>query len=314
MKKIFNNKVKTYEKYGAVKLKEGKQIIDITTFRRELSYKDGKLNKIEYISNLEEDLKRRDFTINTMCIDKFGNIIDLLNGNHDIKNKIIRTVRDVNIELKEDPTRILRAIRFMSELDFNLQSDIDNFIKNNKKYITKITYQKRKQELNKLFLSKKIDKFIDYVKNNNLEKYLSIKIPNKIIITDPIGVWSQLEVDDKYPFSKNEKKQMKEIKELTEKGYIDKYDLYKKGIYISNIVADILKFNKKELNLIYTNLPIKGIMDIDINCNEICEYLKIKPSKKIGEIIKTLEYEIVTGLLKNEKKEILNKLNEFEVT
>lgn len=311
LNKIFDSTKKIYEEYGAVKLQINNHIIDITTFRKELSYENGKPNQIEYTSSLETDLYRRDFTINTLCMDRFLNVIDLLNGKSDIDNKIIKTIKQVDIELKEDPSRIIRALRFMSELDFVLSDEIDCYIKNNKEEILKISYFKRKDELDKLFKTKKVFRFFNYVKENGLEEFLGIKF-DKIVLTDTIiGFWSQMDVDSNYPFTKNEKKEIKDIKYLLNKGKIDRYDLYNKGMYISSIAADILDIDKKELNLIYTNFPIKSIMDIDISSNEICEFLNIEPGEKLGNVFKTLEYEIVSGLLKNEKEEIKKSLSEI---
>ena len=107
LKRIFGNVTYENSLYGAVKLRIKDHLVDITTFRRELSYKDGKPSSIEYTNSLEEDLKRRDFTINTLVIDKDDNIIDLLNAKDDIDNKIIKAVRDIKEELEEDPSRIL---------------------------------------------------------------------------------------------------------------------------------------------------------------------------------------------------------------
>lgn len=312
LNKIFNSIVKTYDKYGVVKLKIKNDIIDIATFRRELLYKDGKTDKIEYINSLEEDLTRRDFTINTLCLDKDGNIIDLLNARKDIENKKIKTIKPAHISFKEDPSRILRGIRFMCELDFELDKDIIKYIKENPSEIEKISYIKRKQELDRLFITNKVTKFLNFIKEYDLEKYLEIKSTNFRETNTIIGVWAQLEVSKNYPFSKNEKREIKLLKELLTKGEIDKYDLYKKGLYISSIAADILKINKKELNLIYTNLPIKGIIDIRVKPEDICSYLNITPGEKLGKILKMLEYEIVTGTLKNEKKEIIKRLDQFE--
>ena len=311
LKKIFSNVLTIYNKYGSVKLKLKSKIIDITTFRRELSYKNGKPNKIEYTNILKEDLIRRDFKMNTLCMDSNGNIIDLLNGLKDIQNKKISCVRNTETELKEDPSRILRALRFMSELNFNLDQNIKNYIIKNKNQILKINPVKKKEELTKLFKTKKVKPFLDFIKLADLEKVIGIKSINFKETNTIIGVWSQLEVKSYYMFSKKEKEQIKKVKALIKKQKIDVFDLYNNGIFICTIAADILGLNKKELNLIYTNLPIKGIMDIDIKSEEIMNILNINPSKELGEIIKVIEKEIIKGKLKNEKEEIIKRLKEL---
>ncbi len=311
LKTIFTSIDASYEEYGAVKIKVNNHIIDITTFRRELSYNHGKPSKIEYTSSLEEDLKRRDFRINTLCMDSEENIIDLLDGIDDIKSRIIKTIRNADIELKEDPTRILRALRFMSTLDFNLDQSLIDYIVKNKEEITKINIVKRKEELDKLFATKKVKRFLDFIKLYDLEEYIGIKSNNFVETNTVIGVWSQLEITDNYVFSKYEKEQIKGIKSLLQKGSINKYDIYKKGLFICTVAGEILGINAKKINLIYTNLPIKGIIDIKVSSEEICNILNIKPGKYLGTIIKTIESEIIEETLKNEKSEIIKRLQEL---
>lgn len=313
LKKIWKTKIKTYDTYGAAKLKINNHLIDITTFRKELLYKNGKPILIEYTNSLEEDLKRRDFKMNTLCLDYNENIIDLLNGRQDIEEKIIKTVRDVSTEFEEDPSRMLRALRFMSELDFNLDQEIIDYISKRKETIKKINAAKIKEELDKLFKTKKVSRFLNFIQRYQLENYIGIKSNEFTETSSVIGVWAQLEITVDFPFTKYEKKNIKEIKELLKNKKITKLDLYKKGELICAIAGEILGIDKKELNLMYTNLPIKGIMDIEIKSEEICDILKIKPSKKLGSILKNLEKEIINGNLQNKKEDIVKWLIDSEV-
>lgn len=100
---------------------------EVTTFRRD-TYDNSRYPKIEYVNSLEEDLERRDFIINTLCIDYEGNYVDKLGAIKDIENKIIRTVKNSNDSFKEDPLRMVRALRFKIDLNFKLNSDIINSI------------------------------------------------------------------------------------------------------------------------------------------------------------------------------------------
>ena len=128
LEKLFNVKSTLY---GNISFKVGNYNIDITTFRKELEYFKRKPIKIEYVNDLESDLLRRDFTINSICMDKYGNIIDILNGKKDLDNKVIRIIGNPLKKLEEDPLRILRAIRFATVLSFNIDSTLDNAIKDN---------------------------------------------------------------------------------------------------------------------------------------------------------------------------------------
>ena len=109
--------------YGSVKVIYKNVKFDVTTFRVDVKYENNrKPIKIKYVNDLKKDLLRRDFTINTICIDKDGNFIDLLDGKSDLDKHIIKTVGNPRHRIKEDSLIILREIRFASVLDF----DIDN--------------------------------------------------------------------------------------------------------------------------------------------------------------------------------------------
>jgi len=311
---IFNKYVvKVYEKYGAVKIKINNKIFDITTYRKELSYNNGKPNNILFIRDVKEDLVRRDFSINTLCMDKEGNIVDYLGVMDDFKIKIIKTVRDTNLVLREDPSRIIRALRFYSEFDFSLDSSIHKYILENKSEISKISYTKRKQELDKLFSSGNSIKFFNYIKKYELEEYLGISVNSYVEVKSSFGVWAQLEVDSNYNFSKSEKLKINNIRTLLNKGIIEKYDIYKYGLDVSLIVASILNIDVDKIKFLYTNIKIKSIIDINITGGEICSILNIKPSKLISEYLEKLEVEIVNGRLDNSYQEIVNKLKEWGV-
>lgn len=308
--KLFNVKTINNE-YGCVKLNIDNNIVDITTFRREISYKNGKPTKIEYIDNLEEDLKRRDFTMNTIVMDYEGNIIDLMNGIKDIKNNIIKPVKEVKLLFKEDPSRLLRALRFMSILDMNLDKSIINYIKHNKKDFLLINNNKKKEEFDKLFKSKKCIKFINFIKEYNLEEYLGIKVNNFNPTDNLISNYSQVE-SSLIPFTRVEKEQIKNVRKLIKKGSIDIYDIYKYGLFISSSAALVLDIPLEKINLMYTNLPINSIIEINIKSEEVLSLLNIKKGKQLGTILHKLEKEIVTGKLNNNKEDIIERLKSYE--
>ena len=117
IKEIFKNVILKKEQYGSVTLVINQVTFEITTFRKDLKYENNRLPvKIKYINSLQEDLKRRDFTMNTICMDSNGNIIDMLNAKADLENKIIKTVGPARVKLSEDSLRILRAIRFLIKI------------------------------------------------------------------------------------------------------------------------------------------------------------------------------------------------------
>ena len=116
--------------FGSMRLKYKDYDFEITTFRKEFEYEKNRFPKnIEFVNTLAEDLERRDFTINTLCIDKNGSFIDLLDAKNDIDNKIIRCVGDSDFKISQDVLRSLRAIRFATILNFEIDNDLKESIK-----------------------------------------------------------------------------------------------------------------------------------------------------------------------------------------
>lgn len=304
---IFYN-AKNVPKYGSVKLSNDKYNIDITTFRKEENLINGKPSSVTYIDNLEEDLGRRDFTINAMCYDSEFNLIDLVGGKRDLSNKIIRVIGNTKKKFDEDPLRILRALRFMTIYDFSLSKDIISYISEYPFKLSEISYNKRKYELDKIFASKNVFKFLNVLKKYNLEEYLGIKVKKIKRTGYSLGIWAQIEFDKEYPFTKIELENINKIRNIVNSKVLDKYTIYQNGNYVSTICASIMNKSVKSINNIYNKLTIKDRKDIDISSNEICEVLNIKPSKELGLILDDIEKQIIYGKIENKKENIISYL------
>lgn len=159
--------------FGSIILKYKGYSFEITTFRKEFNYINNRYPKYEYTMYLEEDLKRRDFIINTLCIDLNGEFIDLLGAKEDIDNRIIRCVGNTYKKIEEDALRIVRALRFSSDLDFNLDKELECAIIKYKYNLNNISINRVKKEIEKV---KNKDKFkylvnfynIDFILENDL--------------------------------------------------------------------------------------------------------------------------------------------------
>lgn len=122
--------------------------IDITPYRKEGEYTNHrKPNNVTYAKQLKQDLKRRDFTINALCMDKDNNIIDLFNGIEDIQNKTIKAIGNPDARFHEDALRILRAIRFKTKLNFEIEERTNKAIFKNKDLLNYISGERKKDEL-----------------------------------------------------------------------------------------------------------------------------------------------------------------------
>ena len=293
--------------YGSVRVIYKGVIFDVTTFRKDIKYENNrKPIKIKYVTDLKKDLLRRDFTINTLCIDSEGNYIDLLEAKKDIDNKIITTVGNPRYRLKEDILRILRAIRFAACLDFNIDEKTKSYIKKYACLLKYLSSSRKREELDKIFAAKNKEKGRELIIELGLDKYLGLDNLNEVKLCDDIiGIWSQLELSIDYPFSKVEKDNINKIRIMLDKD-VNSYTIYKNGLYVSSVVGNIKNISYKKINKIYSSLPIKSSKEIVVNGMEIANILNREPGNYIKEITKDIEKKIVYGELDN-KREVLEK-------
>ncbi len=302
----FQKQINDEDNYGSVRVIYKNTYFDVTTFREELGYSDNRHpSSIRYVNDLDIDLKRRDFTINAICMNLKGEIIDPLNGTLDIKNKIIKTIGDSETSFKDDALRILRAIRFSVTLGFSLSKETELGIIKAKKYLKNISYERKKVELDKIFASSKAKMGIELIKRLDLTADLDLENIDRIKdYTDLIGIWSMIN-SSKYKFTKPEKELITKVNKVYELDNLNSLVLYKYGLYV-NILAGINKgLNKKEITEKYNELPIKAKNEIQIEANEICNILNKKPDAFLNDIYKNLEISILTGNLENKKESIV---------
>lgn len=139
-----------FEAFGSVILKFEGLKFDVTTLRKEEDYEDNRHpGKVIFCKSLEEDVVRRDFTINGLYMNHKMEIIDFVGGQIDLNNKVIRMIGDPEKRFKEDPLRIIRAVRFMVELNFSLDEKLLVAIKNNRELIDKLNKDKVEMEISK---------------------------------------------------------------------------------------------------------------------------------------------------------------------
>jgi len=147
--------------------------IEITTYRFEADYFDKRHpNQVKYAEKLEDDLARRDFTINAFAMNEKKKIIDLFNGVKDLKNKIIRTVGDAQERFSEDALRMLRAVRFATTLGFNIEEKTAEAIKKNSIWLESISKERIRDEFLKIIESERASEGIELLRELNLLKYI----------------------------------------------------------------------------------------------------------------------------------------------
>ena len=309
IKQIFNDIFIPKVEYGSVTVFYHNIRFEITTYRKELAYiNNRKPIEFKYIDDLLEDLNRRDFTINTICMNSKGEIIDLLNGKNDLENKEINTVGSSYEKFNQDSLRILRAIRFATILNFKLSDEVKDAIKKTKHNLVTLSYQRKKEELDKIFSSSNAKYGVELLKELELDKELEIYNLDDIKLNvDIIGIWASLDISSKYLFSKHEMELIKKIREAIIENNLSNEVLYKYGLYVNIIAGSIKGLKKKEIVNKYEQLPITRKEDIDITSVEIMELL----NKKGGSYLKSIYNELTTKILKDELRNEKQELKEY---
>jgi len=164
----------TFSHLGCVKFKYQDIKFDITTLRKEKSYKDARHpTEIEFVKSLKDDYKRRDFTINAMYMTSNLEVIDYVNGQEDIKSGTIRMVGCPFKRIKEDPLRILRALRFASIFSFNIEQRLSRSIEINTVLLDKLNKQKILQEIKKVPSESK-ETFVNFLKKYSINNLIDM--------------------------------------------------------------------------------------------------------------------------------------------
>lgn len=155
IKEVFKNYkiIDIGAKFGTIKVLDKENEYEITSMRCESGYSDKRHpEKIAFTNDIIKDLQRRDFTINAMA-KRNGEILDLFDGKKDLENKIIRAVGNPDNRIKEDVLRSLRAVRFATSLDFNIEENLKSAIRKHAASIDAISKERVQVEINKILLA-----------------------------------------------------------------------------------------------------------------------------------------------------------------
>jgi poly(A) polymerase len=165
-------------KFGTVGAKVKEYVFEITTYRTEQYEDTSRKPSVEFGKTLEEDLARRDFTINAMAL-RLPNfeLVDIYNGLTDLNNKILRTPLDAQISFSEDPLRILRAARFLSKLDLKPQADLVEAMKTLADRLKIVSMERINDEFNKLLLTDKPRPGIELLVETGVAEHFLPELP-----------------------------------------------------------------------------------------------------------------------------------------
>lgn len=170
VKALFRRTIDTGIQHGTVTVMLDKEGFEVTTYRIDGEYEDGRHPKeVLFTKNLEEDLKRRDFTINAMAYNEQTGMVDIFGGVADLQNKIIRCVGVAGERFDEDALRIMRAFRFSAQLGFSIEENTRIAAAKRAENLNKISAERIRTELTKLLLSENPDRLL-WMQQNGITK------------------------------------------------------------------------------------------------------------------------------------------------
>ncbi|HHY73193.1 MAG TPA: CCA tRNA nucleotidyltransferase [Bacillus bacterium] len=325
-------------KHGTVVVIHEDECYEVTTFRVDGDYQDFRRpSKVEFVSSLEADLRRRDFTINAIAMNYQGSIIDPLRGEKDLHNKYIQTVGDADERLLEDPLRMMRACRFVSQLNFELSEDTKKSIKKNASYLSKISVERILIEFEKLLTGKAIKKavkliielglyqYLPQLSNKEKELHLFAEVcSNKVLNLDEM--WTLLlvilkveNIDGFFKQWKNSNERMKACQrllnaheQLQKSAALSAYDVYTYSFEVlkSSIKLYCIVENKQsemmlsELQEIYDKLPILSRKQLAITGNDLMTIFNKRGGPWLSKTIEMVERAVVNGTVVNNKADI----------
>ena len=316
---LFEKTVPTGIKHGTVTVIIDNEPVEVTTFRTEGEYKDSRHpQNVEFVTDLREDLSRRDFTVNAMAFNETVGLVDLFGGVSDIKNKILRAVGDSDKRFSEDALRILRLFRFASQLEFTIEEKTLNSALKLQNGLENISKERIFSELCKAVNGKNPKAILPLIKSGGLEFLGVIKTPEfatadnldlRLFVflntssENPIKVLKTLKAPSRQIDFANKLLKLQSIK-------IDSKEDIKNALFLTdfNGVSLFLQLQKEENKLKILDEVIKNkepylISHLAVSGEDLKE-LGFK-GKEIGEMLERIRQEVVKSPEKNRKETLM---------
>lgn len=341
IKKLFAKTIDVGIEHGTIIVLLDGESYEVTTFRAESEYVDYRRpSEVTFISSLEEDLKRRDFTMNAIAMTKSGKLLDPFGGQEDIKRKIIQTVGNPTERFSEDALRMMRALRFVSQLSFSLSPTTYEAIKQNRSLLENISIERITIEFMKLVKGENFKTALKLLSETNLHHYLP-GLKDKGEILTALGeyelsllieeseywtllLWKLNELEDATLFLRAWKLSNKIIHDVVanlhflEKRFRNQhldwtdFELYllgKRHLEQVERVYYILQ-HKNPTNYIehalrrYDALPIKSRADLAVNGHDLMKWTNQKGGPWLKEWMEKIEQLVVEKKLANDNDSI----------
>ena len=332
VKEIFPHTVDVGIEHGTVMVIHHKEGYEVTTFRTEEGYEDFRHpDKVTFVRSLEEDLKRRDFTINALAIGIDDQLMDFFDGIGDLERQCLRCVGDAKERFNEDALRMFRAVRFVGQLGFQIEEKTKNAISLLKMNLSKVAVERMKVEFEKMiqssFRKEALQLFVETGlyqacplfdgKDEILLKLAEFPLKEMSVLQAWILFIDELNLSDKEVTHllkswKSSNEQIRDVlvgyktyraRKEEEWNFFFAYACpYEVACEVETLlIAQDKSTSMKGLEATYHSLPIRSMNDIHLNGHDIIRILKLdKKGPIIGQVLKTVEKMILEQSISND--------------
>ena len=339
---IFSRTVDLGKEHGTIIVMQGDTPYEVTTFRTEGDYSDYRRpDSVSFVRNLKEDTLRRDFTVNAMAVNHHGKVIDYHGGLKDIRRETIRAVSDPQARFNEDPLRMVRAVRFASQLDFDLDEHTYQALKDQAHLLENISIERVRIELTKYLMGPYFYHKYTLLTDSGLSKWMNLPQLGLEEAMEKLGhdmarycregktikdvwVWSlfcfHLGLDPQesrklvkeWTFSNQFADDLSTLVELLHKERADLNQLKTVYSYPLDLIKEVTSYYSFQgylfmpsIDQVYMSLSIHSRQDIALKGQDIIKLLDLsKGGPIVGQIIEDIEDKIIEGSLLNQEKEI----------
>ncbi|HHH4995548.1 TPA: CCA tRNA nucleotidyltransferase [Streptococcus pyogenes] len=331
-KAIFNRTVGVGIEHGTVLVLENGGEYEITTFRTEDVYVDYRRpSQVSFVRSLEEDLKRRDFTVNALALDENGQVIDKFRGLIDLEQKRLRAVGKAEERFEEDALRIMRGFRFAASLDFDIEAATFEAMRSHSPLLEKISVERSFTEFDKLLMAphwrKGISAMIacqayDYLPGLKQREaglnHLIVSLKDNFTFSDHHQAWAyvmiSLAIEDPKSFLKAWKTsndfqryvtKLIALYRIRQERSFEKLDIYQYGKEMASLVEGLRKAQSLSVDMDHIEaldqaLAIHNKHDIVLNGSHLIKDFGMEPGPQLGLMLEKVELAIVEGCLDND--------------
>ncbi|WP_258831349.1 CCA tRNA nucleotidyltransferase [Peribacillus frigoritolerans] len=333
IKRIFPNTADIGIDHGTVLVITDTGTYEITTFRTESGYSDFRRpDAVKFVRSLTEDLQRRDFTMNAIAMDKTGKIIDPFNGKRDLAQKRIITVGNPHERFHEDALRMMRALRFVSQLDFELDQETFDSLKENAENISEIAVERILVEFEKLAAGSNKIKAFSLLLESGLYQYLPLFSSKKDHLMDLLNlplhqlnaaeIWSIImihtkdqEIEEALRAWKLPLKTIRNVQrtiKLVKSKEPSAIDVFQAGHGITVQAAKVraalnagnISDAEENAHQRYNELIIKQMSDLAVTGTDLLIWHQEKPGPWVKEYLEKILKAVLNEELRNDKEEI----------